>query len=95
MDFWGYPSDLCLFADNLQNPVTDKKEFQINNKTINILYSYFRFELIFISVTRYKYINKIQESNNKTLFLKYSSTNIGTNPESIVIKYVNFKFINP
>lgn len=68
MDFWGYPSDLCLFADNLQNPVTDKKEFQINNKTINILYSYFRFELIFISVTRYKYINKIQESNNKSLF---------------------------
>lgn len=41
MDFWGYPSDLCLFADNLQNPVTDKKESQINNKTINILYSYF------------------------------------------------------
>lgn len=77
MDFWGYPSDLCLFADNLQNPVTDKVE------------------LIFISVTCYKYINKIQESNNKTLFSKYSSTNIGTNPESIVIKYVNFKFINP
>ena len=46
-------------------------------------------------VTCYKYINKIQESNNKTLFFKYSSTNIGTNPESIVIKYVNFKFINP
>lgn len=68
MDFWGYPSDSCLFADNLQNPVTDKKESQINNKTTNILYSYFRFELIFISVTRYKYINKIQESNNKTLF---------------------------
>lgn len=41
MDFWGHPSDLCLFADNLQNPVTDKKESQINNKTINILYSYF------------------------------------------------------
>lgn len=68
MDFWGYPSDLCLFADNLQNHVTDKDEFQINNKTINILYSYFWFELIFISVTRYKYINKIQESNNKNLF---------------------------
>lgn len=62
MDFWGYPSDLRLFADNLQNPVTDKYEFQINNKTINILYSYFCFEFIFISVTRYKYINKIQES---------------------------------
>lgn len=41
MDFWGYPSDLCLFADNPQNPVTDKAESQINNKTINILYSYF------------------------------------------------------
>lgn len=41
MDFWGYPSDLCLFADNPQNPVTDKEESQINNKTINILYSYF------------------------------------------------------
>ncbi len=41
MDFWGYPSDLCLFADNSQNPVTDKEESQINNKTINILYSYF------------------------------------------------------
>lgn len=39
--FWGYPSDLCLFADNRQNPVTDKEESQINNKTINILYSYF------------------------------------------------------
>lgn len=26
MDFWGYPSDLCLFADNLQNPVTDDEE---------------------------------------------------------------------
>ena len=41
MDFWGYPSDLCLFADNPQNPVTGKEESQINNKTINILYSYF------------------------------------------------------
>lgn len=41
MDFWGYPSDLRLFADNLRNPVTDKEESQINNKTINILYSYF------------------------------------------------------
>ena len=26
MDFWGYPSDLCLFADNPQNPVTDDEE---------------------------------------------------------------------
>nr|DAT73455.1 MAG TPA: hypothetical protein [Caudoviricetes sp.] len=26
MDFWGYPSDLCLFAYNPQNPVTDDEE---------------------------------------------------------------------
>lgn len=42
MDFWGYPSDLCLFADNLQNPVTDDEEQEsIKNKTLNILYSCF------------------------------------------------------
>lgn len=33
--------------------------------------------------------------NNKVLFFLCYSANIGTNPESIVIKYVNFEFINP
>jgi hypothetical protein len=32
MDFWGYPSDLCLFVDNPQNPVTDDEE-QKSTKT--------------------------------------------------------------
>nr|UVM83373.1 MAG: hypothetical protein [Bacteriophage sp.] len=42
MDFWGYPSDLCLFADNLQNPVADDEEQEkTKNKTLNILYSCF------------------------------------------------------
>lgn len=42
MDFWGYPSDLCLFADNPQNPVTDDEEQEsTKNETLNILY--FRF----------------------------------------------------
>lgn len=69
MDFWRYPSDSCLFADNLQNPVTDDEEQEsTKNKTLNILYSCFLFYLISTSVTCYKYINKIQESNNKTLF---------------------------
>lgn len=69
MDFWGYPSDLCLFADNLPNPVTDDEEQEsTKNKTLNILYSCFLFYLISTSVTRYKYTNKIQESNNKNLF---------------------------
>ena len=71
MDFWGYPSDLCLFADNLQNPVTDDEEQESikKNKTLNILYScFFLFYLISTSVTCYKYRNKIQESNNKNLF---------------------------
>lgn len=69
MDFWRYPSDLCLFADNLQNHVTDDEEQEsIKNKTLNILYSCFSFYLISTSVTCYKYINKIQESNNKNLF---------------------------
>lgn len=55
MDFWGYPSDLCLFADNLQNPVTDDEEQEsIKNKTLNILYSCFLLYLISISVTCYK-----------------------------------------
>lgn len=69
MDFWGYPSDLCLFADNLQNPVTDDEEQEsTKNKTLNILYSCFLFYLISTSVTCYKCRNKIQESNNKNLF---------------------------
>lgn len=69
MDFWGYPSDLCLFEDNLQNPVTDDEEQEsTKNKTLNILYSCFLFYLISTSVTRYKCRNKIQESNNKNLF---------------------------
>lgn len=68
MDFWGYPSDLCLFADNLQNPVTDEEQESTKNKTLNILYSCFLFYLISTSVTRYKCRNKIQESNNKNLF---------------------------
>lgn len=59
MDFWGYPSDLCLFADNLQNPVTDDEEQEsTKNKTLNILYSCFLFYLISTSVTCYKYRNK-------------------------------------
>ena len=95
MDFWGYPSDLCLFVDNLQNPVTDEEQESTKNKTLNILYSCFLFYLISTSVTCYKCRNKIQESNNKNLFFLCHSANIGTNPESIVIKYVNFKFINP
>lgn len=69
MDFWRYPSDSCLFADNLQNPVTDDEEQEsTKNKTLNILYSCFLFYLISTSVTCYKYRNKIQESNNKNLF---------------------------
>lgn len=69
MDFWGYPSDLCLFTDNLQNPVADDEEQEsIKNKTLNILYSCFLFYLISISATCYKCRNKIQESNNKNLF---------------------------
>lgn len=69
MDFWGYPSDLCLFSDNLQNHVTDDEEQEsTKNKTLNILYSCFLFYLISTSVTCYKYRNKIQESNNKNLF---------------------------
>lgn len=68
MDFWGYPSDLCLFADNLQNPVTDEEQESTKNKTLNILYSCFLFYLTYTSVTRYKCRNKIQESNNKNLF---------------------------
>lgn len=69
MDFWEYPSDLCLFEDNLQNPVTDDEEQEsIKNKTLNILYSCFLFYLISRPVTCYKCRNKIQESNNKNLF---------------------------
>ncbi len=68
MDFWGYPSDLCLFADNLQNPVTDEEQESTKNKTLNILYSCFLFYFISTSVTCYKCRNKIQESNNKNLF---------------------------
>ena len=68
MDFWEYPSDLCLFADNLQNPVTDEEQESTKNKTLNILYSCFLFYLISTFVTCYKYRNKIQESNNKNLF---------------------------
>lgn len=48
MDFWRYPSDLCLFTDNLQNPVTDDEEQEsIKNKTLNILYSCFLFYLTY------------------------------------------------
>lgn len=69
MDFWGYPSDLCLFADNLQNPVTDDEEQEsTKNETLNILYFHFLFYLISTPVTCYKCRNKIQESNNKSLF---------------------------
>ena len=69
MDFWRYPSDLCLFADNLQNPVTDDEEQEsTKNETLNILYFRFLFYLISTPVTCYKYRNKIQESNNKNLF---------------------------
>lgn len=69
MDFLGYPSDLCLFADNLKNPVTDDEEQEsTKNKTLNILYSCFLFYLISMPVTCYKCRNKIQESNNKNLF---------------------------
>lgn len=65
MDFWGYPSDLSLFADNPQNPVTDDEETK-STKTLNILY--FLFYFVSTSATRYKYRNKIQESNKKNLF---------------------------
>ena len=69
MDFWGYPSDLCLFADNPQNPVTDDEEQEsTKNETLNILYFRFLFYLISTSATCYKCRNKIQESNNKNLF---------------------------
>ena len=69
MDFWGYPSDLCLFADNLQNPVTDDEEQEsTKNKTLNILYSCCFIRIDFKYVTCYKCRNKIQESNNKNLF---------------------------
>lgn len=69
MDFWGYPSDSCLFADNLQNPVTDDEEQEsTKNKTLNILYSCFLFYLISTSVTRYKCINKIQEKQQELIF---------------------------
>lgn len=47
MDFWGYPSDLCLFADNLQNPVTDDEEQEsTKNETLNILYFIFSFLIL-------------------------------------------------
>lgn len=38
MDFWGYPSDSCLFADNPKNPVTDEGIKQ--NKNIRHLIFY-------------------------------------------------------
>ena len=65
MDFWGYPSDSCLFSfGKSQDPVTDLRSKQ--RKTINI---FFIIRYLFPkSVTCYKYINKIQESNNKNLF---------------------------
>lgn len=68
MDFWGYPSDLCLFADNLQNPVTDEEQKSTKNETLNILYFRFLFYFFSTSVTCYKCRKKIQESNNKNLF---------------------------
>lgn len=70
MDFWGYPSDLCLFADNLQNPVTDDEEQESTKKTRHLIFYIlvFLFYLISTSVTCYKCRNKIQESNNKNLF---------------------------
>lgn len=68
MDFWGYPSDLCLFADNPQNPVADDEEQEsTKNKTLNILYSCFLFYLISASATRYKCRNKIQEIKQQEL----------------------------
>lgn len=68
MDFWGYPSDLRLFADNPQNPVTDDEEQEsTKNKTLNILYSCFLFYLISTSVTCYKCRNKIQEIKQQEL----------------------------
>lgn len=70
MDFWGYPSDLCLFEDNLQNHVTDDEEQDSTKKTRHLIFYIlvFLFCLISTSVTCYKYRNKIQESNNKNLF---------------------------
>lgn len=67
MDFWGYPSDLCLFADNLQNPVTDEEQESTKNKTLNILYSCFLFYLTSTSVTCYKCRNKIQRIKQQEL----------------------------
>lgn len=81
MDFWGYPSDLCLFADNLQNPVTDDEEQEsTKNETLNILYFRFLFYLISTSVTCYKCRNKIQESNNKSLFFLMSQCKYRNKP---------------
>jgi hypothetical protein len=71
MDFWGYPSDLCLFADNPQNPVTDDEEQDKIKKTRHLIFYilvFFYFYLISTAVTCYKCRNKIQESNNKNLF---------------------------
>lgn len=72
MDFWGYPSDWCLFADNLQNPVTDDEQESTKNKTLNIFYSCFLFYLISTSVTRYKYRNKIQKIKQQELIFLMS-----------------------
>lgn len=64
MDFWGYPSDLCLFADNLQNPVTDDEEQEsIKNKTLNILYSCF---ILFLHLQRERATNVAIKFKNQT-----------------------------
>lgn len=69
MDFWGYPSDLCLFEDNLQNPVTDDEEQEsTKNKTLNILYSCFLFYLISTSVTSTNVEIKFKNQTTRTYF---------------------------
>lgn len=69
MDFWGYPSDLCLFADNLQNPVTDdEKQESTKNKTLNILYSCFYFILFLYPQRATNIETKFKNQTTRTYF---------------------------
>lgn len=64
MDFWGYPSDSCLFRS--ENPKTPLQIREANNERRLI---FFIIHYLFPeSVTCYKCRKKIQESNNKNLF---------------------------
>lgn len=75
MDFWGYPSDSCLFVDNLQNPVTDIGNKNQQKKTRHLIFYIlvvFLFYLISASITCYKYRNKIQEIKQQELIFLMS-----------------------